>query len=108
MLSLQSVPASFGYFIFGRSDGIVDGIASTALLEFLWRRQWLSASIATYRHQAKPAVGIPDGIVSDVLLIFPLHQRVTKPGDSPKNKCYLSIRCTRRQKSIVSGSLMDS
>ena len=31
MLSLQSVPASFGYFIFGRSDGI----ASTALLEFI-------------------------------------------------------------------------
>jgi hypothetical protein len=40
-----------------------------------------SESIVHYRHGAKLADGIPDGIVSSALLKFPLHQQVTRPGD---------------------------
>jgi hypothetical protein len=40
-----------------------------------------SASIANYRCKAKLAVGIPDGIVSGVLLKLLLHQQVATPGD---------------------------
>jgi hypothetical protein len=39
------------------------------------------SSIAIYRHQAKLAVGIPDGIVSIGFLKLYLRQWVKKPGD---------------------------
>jgi hypothetical protein len=38
-------------------------------------------SLANHRHQTKLGDGIADGIVSTALLNFPLHQRVTTPGD---------------------------
>lgn len=48
----------------------------------MWRRYRLhSESIAHYRHKAKLADGILDGIVSGDLRKFKLHQQVTKPGD---------------------------
>jgi hypothetical protein len=50
-------------------------------VKFTVRVNVASASIARYRHQARRFDGIPDGIVSNALLKFLLHQQVTTPGD---------------------------
>jgi len=44
-------------------------------------RIWLALSVGTYRLQATFPVGIADGIGGTAPLDFPLHQRVTMPGD---------------------------
>ena len=44
-------------------------------------RHRYSDSIAHYRHEAKLADGILDGIVRSAFLKLELHQRVKTPGD---------------------------
>jgi hypothetical protein len=44
-------------------------------------RHRYSDSIAHYRHNAKPADGISDGIVNIRIMKRYLRQRVTTPGD---------------------------
>jgi hypothetical protein len=57
------------------------GIDRKSNLSLCFRESLPSTSIVHYRHGAKLADGIPDGIVSSAFLKFLLHQQVATPGD---------------------------